>query len=147
MEKDMKTGIDRVISDTGNGFYTLRCSRDYTKLAYATIRSGGAIVVLDPSTGEKLKEFKDFGGPVWSPDGKYIMARKGGGREGSKPVFHVISYSDGTSKMYDITEDLPKGELVRFDWSPLGDQIAFSFRFRKADTYILRNPIPKNKRE
>ena len=42
--------------------------------------------------------------------------------------------------------DLPKGELVRFDWSPLGDQIAFSFRFRKADSYIIRNVLPQDKK-
>jgi Tol biopolymer transport system component len=142
MEKDLKTGIDRVVYDVGAGFYTLRCSRDYTKLAFGTRRSsGGDIVIIDPSSGEKLKEFKDFARPAWSPDGKHIMARKD-----SKPVFHVISYSDGTSRMYDISEDLPKGEIVFFDWSPLGDQVAFGFRFRKADTYIIRNVLPQDKK-
>jgi Tol biopolymer transport system component len=138
MEYDIKTDSNRVFYGESGGHH-LRLSRDLTKLAYGTARSpDGNIVVLDTKAGDKIKEFKNFARPAWSPDGKSIMAR-GKGSDG--PSYHIISYADGSSQMHELSKSLPKGRLVFFDWSPLGDKMVFDFRFRKYDTYVIHNVI------
>jgi len=118
VDRDLKTGAKRDVFNDAHGFSALRSSRDYTK----------------------LKVFNDFSRPVWSPDGKSIIALKD-----NALAYHVISYSDGSSQKYDLSKNLLKGEIVFLDWSPLGDQVVFDFRFRKADSYIIRNVLPSDK--
>jgi Tol biopolymer transport system component len=143
MEYDLETDNERVFYGEGGGHH-LRLSRDRTKLAYGTTRSpDGRIEVLDTKTGEKIKEFENFARPVWSPDGKYLMAQ-GKGADG--PSYHIISYADGSSQMHDISKSLPKGRMIFFDWSPRGDQMVFDFRFNKYDTYVIHNVIPLEKK-
>ena len=142
-EKDIQTGDERVLCGIGPGLYTLRCSRDYTKLAFSLDFSSNlrGIEIIDTKTGKKLKEFKEFQLSAWSPDGRYILARKG-----SKPSYHVISCADSSSREYDLSENLPQGDRWHFDWSPLGDQVAFAFRLSQFDAYIIRNAIPAEKK-
>lgn len=139
VDKDIQTGNERILCGIEPGLYTLRCSRDYTKLAFSTNLEG--IEIIDTKTGEKLKEFEKFELSSWSPDGRYIMARRG-----SKPSYHVISYADGTRQEYDLSENLPKGDRWFFDWSPLGNQVAFAFRVSQFDAYIIRDVIPAEKK-
>ena len=139
VDKDIQTGNERVLCGIEPGLYTLRCSRDYTKVAFSTSLEG--IEIIDTKTGEKLKEFEKFELSSWSPNGRYIMAQRG-----SKPSYHVISYADGTSQEYDLSENLPQGDRWYFDWSPLGNQVAFAFRLSQFDAYIVRNGIPAEKK-
>ncbi len=140
VDRDLKTGGKRDVFNDAGGFSALRSSRDYTKLAFATRRFSGDAVIIDPRTGKKQKVFNDFSRPVWSPDGKSIIALKD-----NALAYHVISYSDGSSQKYDLSKNLLKGEIVFLDWSPLGDQVVFDFRFRKADSYIIRNVLTSDK--
>jgi hypothetical protein len=41
---------------------------------------------------------------------------------------------------------LPEGSIGAFDWSPLGDQVAFSFKFTQWDSYLIANVIPEDKK-
>ncbi len=140
IEKDIQTGEERVFFEKGSPF--LRCSRDYTKL----LSGAKGFVIIDAKSGEKLKEFKDFGVPylvpAWSPDGKYLMTRSAD----KETSYTVISYADGTSREYDLSGSLTDGEIRHMDWSPLGDQMAFSFRFRQLDSYLITNVIPEDKK-
>jgi hypothetical protein len=130
VEKDMQTGNERGLCGIAPGLYTLRCSRDYTKLAFSS--NLGGIEIVDAKTGERSKKFAEFELSTWSPDGRYVMARTG-----SKPAYYVISLADGTSQEYDLSEHLPKGDRWLFDWSPLGNQVALSSRVSQFDAYII----------
>ena len=139
--RDLQTGTDHLITDEGG--FLLRCSRDYK--SFASTR-GGKIKVMDAQTGEILQEFDSLGlpplgRPAWSPDGKYILSW--GSAEYS---YHVISCADGTSQGFDISADLPEGAIGGFDWSPLGDQMAFAFKFNQWDTYLISNVIPEDEK-
>jgi len=138
VERDIQTGNERILSEIRPGLQNLKCSRDYTKLAFSTYTIGTEII--DTKTGEKIKEFKRFYISAWSPDGRNIMAA------GLENSYHVISLADGTSKEYDLSEYLPKGDRFLFDWSPLGNQVAFSFMFSKFDAYIMQVVIPAEKK-
>jgi len=139
--RDLQTGNDRFISDECG--IMLRCSRDYK--SFASTR-GGKIKIMDAQTGEILKEFDalglpPLGRPAWSPDGEYMLSWGS-----SKTSYHVISCADGTSQEFDIAESLPEGSIGAFDWSPLGDQVAFSFKFTQWDSYLIANVIPEDKK-
>ena len=97
--------------------------------------------MIDTETGERLIEFKDSGLWAWSSDDQTFM---GGVRD--KLAYSVISFLDGSSTEYDLSEYLPEGDRFLLDWSPKGDQIAFSFRFRQFDAYIMRDVIHVKKR-
>jgi WD40 repeat protein len=138
-ERDLQTGKERILFDIPSGMVSLKCSNDYSKLAVSSRQNG--IEIIDTKTGKKLKEFKKAGLSAWSPDGRSIMARKS-----NNLSYHVISYADGSSKEYDLSENLPKGDRMNIHWSPLGNQIALSFRFSQFDGYILHNVIPAEKK-
>jgi Tol biopolymer transport system component len=137
MEKDLMTGECKPFLEQENIVYRVfRCSRDYTKLA---IQGNKPIIqVFDAKTGEKLKEFEGCALPVWSRDGRYLMVR-----QDRKPSYNILSYSDGSSTLHDLSEDLPNGNITGHDWSPLGNQMAFVLRYSQSDAYILRNVIPE----
>ncbi|MBU8870180.1 MAG: tetratricopeptide repeat protein [Gemmatimonadales bacterium] len=140
-ERDLQTGTDRVITEEGGPL--LKCSRDYKTFA---TNSDGKIKIVDPQTGEILKELDNLGlpplgRPSWSPDGENLLSWGP-----QKNSYNVISCADGTSQNFDISESLPEGTAGAFDWSPQGDQVAFTFRFLKVDTYLISNLIPEDKK-
>jgi Tol biopolymer transport system component len=140
-DRDLQTGTDRLITDESG--FLLRCSRDYK--SFASTRDG-KIKIMDAKTGEILMEFDNLGlpplgRPSWSPDGKKLVLW--GGDNNS---YHVISCADGTSQEFDISESLPEGSTGGFDWSPLGDQMAFAFKFNQWDTYLITNVTPEDKK-
>jgi hypothetical protein len=150
VEKDVKTDDKRYIyhADVGaNSFFwplALRCSRDYTKMAFCEM-VGKKIEVINIQSGEKLNEFprvnESISHPAWSPDGTSIMVNGGKGT-----ALHVLSLAEGSRKEYDLSKNLPEGEIRSFDWSPDGCQVAFCFRFSQFDTYLIRDVIPETKR-
>ncbi len=102
----------------------------------------GKLRIIDTSTGEIIKEFKDIKIPgwaaaAWSPDGKHLL-----NWDASKCTYRVISASDGTIKEYNLSQYLPEGSVSSFDWSPSGDQLAFRFRFSQSDSYLITSVSP-----
>jgi Tol biopolymer transport system component len=148
VELDLATGEVRYIfrpeKTTRNGFPSMRCSRDFSKMAFHQY-SGRKILVIDLGSGEKLREFKwggFFSTPTWSPDGKLLMMSSY--RQNNK--LHVLSISDGSRESYDLEMDFfPKSGLALVDWSPDGTKVAFASAYTTFDTYILRNVIPDSK--
>ena len=142
IERDLTTDSKRYIyqmEDESHGvFRSLRCSRDYTKLAYYQ-GYGNRIEVIDIESGETLRKFPGYRDAAWSPDGKYIMARIG------LAGLHVLSLADGSKKQYDLSKFFPQGGIRFFDWSPDGSQVAFSFMFRKFSTHLIQDVIPADK--
>ena len=142
IERDLTTDSKRYIYQMENEadgvFRALRCSRDYTKLAFYQ-GWGNHIEVIDIKSGETLRKFPGYTSPAWSPDGKFIMARIG------MAGLHVLSLADGSKKQYDLSGHLPQGGIRFFDWSPDGSQVAFSFMFARYTTHLIRDVIPAEK--
>ena len=142
IEKDLNTGAERYIYKTEDGasgvFREMKCSRDYTKLAFYQ-GWGNFVQVIDIQSGETLHKFPNVYGAAWSPDGTHLMTTRG------FRAFHVFSLADGTKQEYDMSEYLPEGGIRFFDWSPEGSQVAYSFMFRKYSTHLIRNVIPADK--
>jgi len=141
IERDIQTGEERVLTEQAGGM--MSCSRDYSRMAYWR---SGKLRIIDTSTGEIIKDFMDidiagYAAAAWSPDGKYLL-----NRNGPTCAYKVISASDGTIKVYDLSESLPEGTVMGFDWSPAGDQLAFSFRFSKFNSYLITSVIPEDKK-
>jgi len=149
VERDMNTGDERYIyrpeKTTRNGFPSMRCSRDFSKMAFHQW-SGRKILVIDLESGKKLKEFKwggFFSTPAWSPDGKLLMMSMY--RQNNK--LHVLSIADGSRESYDLDMDFfPNSGIAHLDWSPDGSKVAFASTYTTFDTYILRDVIPDTKR-
>lgn len=141
IEKDLNTGAERYIYKTEDGasgvFREMKCSRDYTKLAFYQ-GWGNFVQVIDIKSGETLHKFPNVYGAAWSPDGTHLMTTRG------FRAFHVFSLADGTKQEYDMSEHHPEGGIRFFDWSPEGNQVAYSFMFRKYSTNLIRNVIPPN---
>ncbi len=118
----------------------MRCSRDYTKL----VSGSNGFKIIDVKSGETLKEFNNFGVPyvipAWSPDGRFLMTRS----RDKDTAYTVISYADGVNREYDLSESLTDGEMRFLDWSPMGNQMAFGFRFRQFDAYLISNVISED---
>lgn len=142
VEKDLETDSERYIYQMEDGaagvFRALRCSRDYTKLAFYQ-GWGNLVQVIDIQSGETLQKFPNVYGAAWSPNGNHIMTMRG------SRAFHVFSLSDGSKQEYDLSEFLPEGGFRFFDWSPNGSQVAFSFMFARYSTHLIRDVIPAKK--
>jgi len=148
VERDMTTGDERYIYRPENGprvgFPSMRCSRDFSKLAFYQFRNR-KICVIDIKSGKKLNEFKGArfpSPPAWSPDGNYLMIPMW--RQNTQ--IHVISTVDGSRKAYDLDMDFfPNSGIAVLDWAPDGTKIAFASTYTMFDAYILRNIIPEKK--
>jgi Tol biopolymer transport system component len=142
IEKELETDAERYIYQMENGskgvFRSLRCSHDYTKMAFYQ-GYGNRIDVIDIKSGETLRKFPGYRSSAWSPDGKFIMAKRG------LAGLHVLSLADGNKKQYDLSKYLPQGGIGFFDWSPDGNQVVFTFMLRKFSTHLIRDVIPADK--
>jgi len=147
VERDLTTGDERYIyrPEKIAGFASIRCSRDFSKLAFHQILNG-PLIVIDIKSGEKLNEFKDVGfpsPPTWSPDGKMLMISNW--RQNNK--LNVISIVDGSRKAYDVDMDFfPNSGILVMDWAPDGTKIAFANTYSKSGIYLLRDVIPEEKK-
>ena len=144
IEKDLASDSERYIyqleGSAAGVFRALRCSRDYTKLAFYQ-EVGKHIAVIDIKSGKTLRKFLGYLNPAWSPDGRFIMAQRG------IAGLHVLSLADGSKREYDLSETLPLGQggIIFFDWSPDGSQVAFSFMFARYTTHLIQDVIPTEK--
>ncbi len=147
VEHDLKTGEERYIYypkiKEKQGFPSMRCSRDFTKIATHLFREK-KLCVIDIHSGEKIQDFNFFGfpsPPAWSPDGKHLMISMW--RQNQK--LHVFSLLDGSKQAYDVDmEFMPNSGIVYLDWSPDGTKIAFASTYTKFDTHLLKNVIPED---
>jgi Tol biopolymer transport system component len=144
VERDLTTGDERYAyrPEKPAGFPSIRCSRDFSKMAFYKIFDW-KLVVIDIKSGEKLHEFEDPGfpaPPTWSPDGKKLMIWN------HEKIF-VLSIEDGSRKGFDVDPGVSPINGIRvLDWSPDGTKVAFAGVHSKSETYILRNVIPEEKR-
>ncbi|MEE9500886.1 MAG: tetratricopeptide repeat protein [Candidatus Aminicenantaceae bacterium] len=141
VERDLTTGDERYIYRPEKNFGSagIRCSRDFSKLAFHQILNG-PLVVIDIKSGEKLNEFKDPGfpaPPTWSPDGKKLMIW-------NHDKLFVLSVEDGSRNGYDVDPGVAPINRIRvLDWSPDGTKVAFAGMNKKFESHLLRNVIPK----
>ena len=144
VERDLTTGEERYVyrPEKPAGFPSIRCSRDFSKMAFYKIFDW-KLVVIDIKSGEMLHEFDDPGfpaPPTWSPDGKKLMIW-------NHEKLFVLSIEDGSRKGYDVDMSLLSQSGARvFDWSPDGTKVVFAGSHAKNETYLLRDVIPETKR-
>jgi Tol biopolymer transport system component len=144
VERDLATGDERYVfrPEKNAGFPSIRCSRDFSKMAFYKIFDW-KLVVIDITSGEVLHEFDDPGfpaPPTWSPDGNKLMIR-------NHEKLFVLSIEDGSRKGYDVDMgSLPQSGIRVFDWSPDGTKVAFAGTHAKNETFIWRDVIPDSKR-
>jgi TolB protein len=93
--------------------FTVSCTASVGSIAFASQLQPGVFLVNPDGTG--LKELASGGHPIWSPDGKKVLYRGGGG-------LSVIN-ADGTGQRTLTT--VSRGTATVFEWSPDGTMIAF----------------------
>ncbi|MBN2029571.1 PD40 domain-containing protein [bacterium] len=151
VKHDLKTGHEESLFQVQPedsllyGWWYLKASRDGRRLAF---HWNSKIAILDIDTGhaEKL-EYGDENHlifPSWSPDGKYLLARRrpGNTTEEMNELF-VVPISGGPVQSLNISRYLPPGAriMTSHDWSPDGRTIVFDTRMFKSEVSLIQNVI------
>lgn len=146
VERDLSTGKEKYIyhihkEAKAEVIRNAKFSLDYKKLVFQI--GNYDLVVLDVETGEANIVGSDFMSPVWSPDGRLILALDSW--EGGWPkTMYVLPAEGGPRKELNLGSNLPKDcHLMLPDWSPDGKQIAFVTRYTIHEAFLLKNVIPK----
>ncbi len=156
VERTLETGEERYIyrakvaaKGQGTIFRSLKCSRDYSKLAI--MDNYWELVVVDTRTGKVLREFSrkegmgDFSA-AWSPDGNRLFVLHSYNPTKDKILrYSVFSMEDGSEEIFEFPEIPPSPQLGYFDWSVDGTRMVFSARSFKYESFLLSNIIPPNK--
>jgi Tol biopolymer transport system component len=127
-------------------FRSLKCSQDYSQLAFT---ENSYIKVLDLASGESSEVSNNlYGHPSWSPDGKSILSIGPlSPEESERKTIWVISLSGGSFLKYDLGEYLPEdGEIWHHDWSPDGTQLVFVLNQNVSEHLIYKNIVPESKK-
>lgn len=159
LEHNLETGEEQYIyrseKNLANVFRGLRFSRDYKKLV-VSIKDieyknnnievvGDNIVVVDPDTGQtRIIDLEYFSTFAWSPDGQKLVVLN---EVGDKPQeMFIVPSQGGTPIKVELAGGPIKANRYITDWSPDGKHIAFDVRRSKAETFVMKNVIPKKPR-
>ncbi|MEN8194090.1 MAG: hypothetical protein ABFS12_14795, partial [Bacteroidota bacterium] len=144
IQYNIKTGENRTIFKSKDTTWAviqrLRLSRDLNKLAFHNIFSDEGIIVLGLNSGESRKLGENFRDPIFSPDGKKILARH---VKGKKTIGMVVLNLEGKIlNKYNLKKYFSKGTSVSArDWSPDGKQLILKTRNSKLETYLMKNVL------
>jgi Tol biopolymer transport system component len=149
---DLETGNEKYILHDSSGdslrlrmWSILSASRDLKHLAF---NSESRIGLMNIETGNlryiKIGDQQNLVQHVWSPDGKYLLAKGSSKiRTGMNELF-IISTTDGKITNLNIGQYLPRGSQILYsiDWSPDGSTIVFDITSVKSEANLIQNVIP-----
>lgn len=140
---NIKTGESRNIFQTkDSSLYPikgLKFSRDHKKLTFMfkNTEKKSDLMVLDLESGESRILAQNYWGPMFSPDGKKILAY------GYKTRGMVVLSSEGKIlHEFNLNKYFSKETRVSpCDWSPDGEQLVIETRNIILETYLMKNVL------
>jgi len=145
-ERDLKTGVEKILYEDEFLTRGLILSPDGEKLAFAIDdrnKEKGTLLII-PASGGESKELCSFqglqkiGNVRWTADGKYLLFIE---RKDKSDVLRRISPEREESQtVWD-----PNKNLNSFSIHPSGKQIAFSTSLLESEVYVMENFLPDEK--
>ena len=151
--KDLGAGIVEYNPETGEeqyiyrpednsavNFRELRCSRDYSKLAFLETNLKMIVVDLKSGVSQTIAEY--FGYSSWSVDGQKIMSFGPSDKNDQRKSLAIFSANGGVIEYYDLSNELAEDcEIYIHDWSANGSKVIFVTMQGKSEHMLYKNIV------